>query len=29
LRKEMIEAAKEFAADVATGAFPTNEQSFN
>jgi ketopantoate hydroxymethyltransferase len=25
----MIEAAKEFAADVATGAFPTNEQSFN
>jgi 3-methyl-2-oxobutanoate hydroxymethyltransferase len=29
LRKDMIDAAKEFAADVATGAFPTSEQSFN
>jgi 3-methyl-2-oxobutanoate hydroxymethyltransferase len=29
LRKEMMDAAKEFAHDVATGAFPTNEQSFN
>jgi 3-methyl-2-oxobutanoate hydroxymethyltransferase len=29
LRKEMTDAAKEFADDVATGRFPTEEQSFN
>jgi 3-methyl-2-oxobutanoate hydroxymethyltransferase len=29
LRKEMTDAAKEFASDVATGRFPTEEQSFN
>ena len=29
LRKEISDAAKEFAADVATGTFPTDEQSFN
>jgi 3-methyl-2-oxobutanoate hydroxymethyltransferase len=28
LRKEMTEAASEFAADVAAGRFPTAEQSF-
>jgi 3-methyl-2-oxobutanoate hydroxymethyltransferase len=29
LRKEMTEAAKEFAEDVATGRFPTEKESFN
>jgi 3-methyl-2-oxobutanoate hydroxymethyltransferase len=29
LRKEMTDAAQEFAKDVAAGTFPTNEQSFN
>ena len=29
LRKEMTDAAKEFADDVAAGRFPTAEQSFN
>jgi 3-methyl-2-oxobutanoate hydroxymethyltransferase len=29
LRKEITDAAKEFASDVATGTFPTTEQSFN
>jgi 3-methyl-2-oxobutanoate hydroxymethyltransferase len=29
LRKEMTDAAQEFAKDVATGTFPTSEQSFN
>jgi 3-methyl-2-oxobutanoate hydroxymethyltransferase len=29
LRKEMADAAQEFAKDVATGTFPTSEQSFN
>ena len=29
LRKEMTDAAKEFAGDVAAGRFPTEEQSFN
>ena len=29
LRKEMSDAAKEFAEDVATGRFPTEKESFN
>jgi 3-methyl-2-oxobutanoate hydroxymethyltransferase len=29
LRKEMTDAAKEFAEDVATGRFPTAKESFN
>jgi 3-methyl-2-oxobutanoate hydroxymethyltransferase len=29
LRKEMTDAAKEFAEDVATGRFPTEKESFN
>jgi 3-methyl-2-oxobutanoate hydroxymethyltransferase len=29
LRKEMTDAAQEFAKDVAAGTFPTSEQSFN
>ena len=29
LRKEMVDAAKEFASDVIAGRFPSNEESFN